>query len=73
VRLHKPQLTQKQGGERPAMPQTALAHAFLQALLNWARRQNHGAALIALPSGKVDGDDLMVVITALVCARRGDR
>jgi hypothetical protein len=73
VLSHKPQLTQKQAAERPAMPQTALAYAFLQALLTWARRQSHGAALITLPAGRVGSDELLQVVVALVCARRGDR
>ena len=55
------------------MPQTALAHAFLRALLSWARRQNRGAELIALPAGRVDADDLTVVIAALICASGGER
>jgi hypothetical protein len=51
------------------MPNTALAHAFLRdAILVWARRQSGGERL-ALPSGRVDGDELRRVITALVCAR----
>ena len=56
---------------RPAMPRTAFADAFLRALLIWAARQTRGGP-IALPTGRVDGDELRRVVIALVCSR-GER
>lgn len=52
---------------RPPMPDTALAHAFLAALLRWAQRQA-GAKRVMLPAGAVDADELRKVVVALVCA-----
>jgi hypothetical protein len=52
---------------RPAL--AAMQTAFLEALLRWAIREAHGAQLIALPSGRVDGNELRQAIIALVCAR----
>jgi len=52
-------------------PDTQMAHAFLRALLVWAARRCHGAGLIALPSGRVDADELKQCVVALCCARGG--
>ena len=54
-------------GHRPPMPETALAAAFLTALVNWARREAHGS--VALPNGRVDREELARVIVALLRAR----
>jgi hypothetical protein len=55
---------------RPPMPSTALADAFLRALLRFAaRRSRETGDLIALPSGRVDPLELAQVIVALKCAR----
>ena len=50
------------------MPHTAMASAFLTAVLQWAVRQAH-VKQVALPSGQVDADELRKVIVALACAR----
>jgi len=54
---------------RPIIPETAIAHAFLKALIEWAQRADRSERRIALPSGAVDGDELRQVVVALVCAR----
>ena len=51
----------------PIMLQTALAATFLRALLRWAQRHSRGGP-IALPSGRVEGDELHRVVVAVVCA-----
>lgn len=53
------------------MPDTALAHAFLRALVAWAQRQS-GAGRVALPAGAVDADELARVM-ALLRARSDSR
>jgi hypothetical protein len=50
------------------MPDTALAHAFIRAVMAWARR-HVGAERVALPSGVVDAVELRQVVVALVCAQ----
>ncbi len=52
-----------------AMPDTAIAHAFLIAICEWAAREN-GARQVMLPTGEVDGAELCKVVVALACARR---
>jgi hypothetical protein len=54
--------------KRPAMPPTLMADRFLRALMRWARRQSHGAALISIPTGAVDPAELRQVLCALLCA-----
>jgi hypothetical protein len=73
--LHNPNRTASQDAAaviRPAMPPTLMADRFLRALMRWARRQSHGAALVSIPGGRVDPVELQQVLIALVCAR-GDR
>jgi len=62
-----------------SMPNTALAHAFLDAILHWAERQA-GIGRVAIPTGSVDAGELRQVIFALLMARsepqslgKGDR
>ena len=54
--------------ERPIVPETALADAFLRALIAWAPRGARDRR-IALPAGTFDPDELRPVVVALVCAR----
>jgi hypothetical protein len=56
---------------RQPMPCTAMAAAFLRALMAWAARQHGGR--VTLPSGAVDGDELARVILALLRARPESR
>jgi hypothetical protein len=56
--------------DREAMPYTVMARAFLDACLAWAARQS-GAKTVALPTGRVDADELRQVIVALTRARGG--
>ena len=58
---------------RPAMPDTIMGHAFLRALLVWLERQAGSRDRVTLPTGRVDGDELRQVLTALICARRGQQ
>jgi hypothetical protein len=54
----------------PSKPETAMASAFLTALLRWAERANRSGP-IALPAGYiVDPAELLQVVTALKCAGR---
>jgi hypothetical protein len=53
---------------------TALADAFLSALLTWATRHaSNTSAQITIPTGIVTASELMRVLDALDRARRGDR
>ena len=47
-----------------SMPNTAFADAPSAALARWARRRSH-AELLALPTGRVDGAQLLQVLAAL--------
>ena len=49
------------------MPDTVMARAFLNAVINWA--ENNLSKRVALPTGAVDADELRQVILALVRAR----
>jgi hypothetical protein len=50
------------------MPDTALAHAFLAALLRWAQRRGRNAA-DRHPAGAVDRIELQRVVMAILAAR----
>lgn len=55
-----------------AMPirlETAMAHAFLIALLRWAERANRRGK-VAIPSGLVKASELVKVVVALKCQQR---
>jgi hypothetical protein len=52
---------------RQPMPSTALADAFLRTLMAWAARQHGGR--VTLPSGNVDGGELVRVVLALLRAQ----
>jgi hypothetical protein len=60
-------------GLSPSPSLTVIQWAFLRALLEWARRETHGAQLIAIPSGRVDPAELHQVLIALLCIRGGER
>lgn len=51
-----------------AMPSTTMAMAFLAAVIRWADRQA-GIGRVAIPTGRVDADELRRVVCALVVAR----
>ena len=53
---------------RSPMPSTALAHAFLRALVAWAERRSTEGR-VTLPAGAVDADELVHVVVALLHAR----
>jgi hypothetical protein len=55
------------GGESPPQTLTAMQHAFLAALITWARRQSHGA--VVLPVGRADPSELRAVVVAFLCAK----
>jgi hypothetical protein len=46
-----------------------MQHAFLRALLAWARHETHGTQLIVIPAGRVDPEELRAVMIGLLCAR----
>ena len=50
---------------RQALPDTAMAHAFLDALTRWAARDPNPSTRIAIPTGRVDGDELARLVCAL--------
>jgi len=55
------------------VPDTAMACAFLLAVINWA--EPNLTKRVALPTGAVDANELRQVVMALICARgeRGER
>jgi hypothetical protein len=58
-------------GERAAWPNTAMARAYLVALLNWASTNHANAdARVTLPVGIVGPTELMNVLRALEKARQ---
>lgn len=54
----------------PIVPNTAIAAAFLRALVRLAYGKRRDRRM-ALPSGVADESELARVIVALVCARKG--
>lgn len=57
----------------PVPTMTLMSDAFLRGLLHWAARQlrRRQAERIALPSVVVSDDELLRVLVALLCTRRG--
>jgi hypothetical protein len=53
---------------KPMWHLTAMQHAFLIALTDWAARGRAGG-LMTLPTGRVDSLELVRVVTALKCAK----
>jgi hypothetical protein len=50
------------------MPDTVMARAFLTGVMRWAARQS-GAREVALPTGRVDANELRRVVGALMRAK----
>lgn len=57
---------------RSQLPDTALAHAFLRALVAWAERRS-AEGRVMLPAGAVDADELVHVVVALLHARSNSK
>lgn len=56
---------------RAPIPTTLMASRFIEALINWARREAAKSRPIALPSGVPDPDELQRVVLAIVRSRAG--
>jgi hypothetical protein len=54
----------------PAMPDTAMAAAFLRALARWAAKPS---VKITTPTGEVAGEELVLVLRALGLLERRSR
>lgn len=58
---------------RQAVPDTVMAHAFLRALMRWAKRRPNTDAWIAIPTGTVTAGELARVVCALGLVDREGR
>ena len=57
--------TRKSSGRQVGLPDTAMAAAFLGALMRWAKRRPNTDAKIAIPTGTVTAGELVRVVRAL--------